>query len=94
MNGKRIIKQLDQIVAAGRMTEVEAARLRETAGTPAFDAAMGVVRARHASAQMDGAVRSSEMTQGEADAYLDRLREGEHPQGLRARLAKHRPRTH
>ena len=94
MNEKRIIKQLDQMVAARRVTETEAARLRETAGTPAFDGAMGAVRARHASAQMDAAIGSGELTKEEADAYLDRLRKGEHPQGLRARLAKHRRRTH
>ena len=94
MNEKRIIKQLDKLVAAGRITEAEAARLRETAGTPGFDAAMWAVRARHASAKMDGAVQSGELTQAEADGYLDRIRRGEHPQGLRARLANHRPRTH
>ncbi len=94
MNEKRIIKQLDKMVATERMTEAEAAHLRETAGTPGFDAAMGAVRARHASAQMDSAIRSGELTQEEADAYLDRLRNGDHPQGLRARLANHRPRTH
>ena len=94
MKPDRILGQLDKMVAAGRITESEAERLRATAGTPEFDAAMGAVRARHAGAQMDGAIRSGEMTQEAADAYLERLRRGEHPKGLRARLAKHRPRTH
>ena len=94
MKPDRILGQLDKMVASGRITEAEAARLRATAGTPEFDAAMGAVRARHAGAQMEGAIRSGEMTQEEADADLERLRRGEHPKGLRARLAKHRPRTH
>lgn len=94
MNPDRILEQLDKMVAAGRITESEAAHLRATAGTPEFDAAMGAVRARHAEAKMDVAIRSGEMTQEDADANLERLRRGEHPTGLRARLAKHRPRTH
>jgi len=94
VNDDRIIKQLDTMVAAGRVTEAEAAPLRETAGTPAFDAAMGAMRARHASAQMDGAIRSGELTKEEADAYLDRLRKGSTRKASGARLAKHRPRTH
>lgn len=94
MKPDRVLAQLDKMVAAGRITESEAARLRATAGTPEFDAAMGAVRARHAGAQMEEAIRSGEMTQVEADANLERLRRGEHPKGLRARLAKHRPRTH
>jgi hypothetical protein len=94
MKPDRILGQLDKMVAAGRITESEAAHLRATAGTPEFDAAMGAVRSRHAGAQMEGAIDSGAMTQVEADAYLERLRRGEHPKGLRARLAKHRPRTH
>jgi hypothetical protein len=94
MKPDRILEQLDKMVAAGRITEPEAARLRATAGTPEFDVAMGAVRARHAGDQMDDAIRSGELTQEEADAHLDRLRQGEHPKGLRARLASHRPRSH
>jgi hypothetical protein len=40
---------------------------------------------------MESAVGAGEMSQEEADRYLDRLRSGEHPEGLRARLRKHRP---
>ncbi len=94
MNSDRVLGQLENMVAAGRITESEAAHLRATAGTPEFDAAMGAVRARHAGALLEGAVRSGEMAQEEADANLARLRRGEHPKGLRARLANHRPRSH
>ena len=37
---------------------------------------------------------AGEMSQEEADQYLERLRKGEHPKGLRARLRKHGPRKH
>jgi|SRR5579863_7008013 len=94
MNQDRIIEQVDKMVASGRITDDEAARLRATKGTADFDAAVGAIRARHASAQMDGAIAEGEMTPEEADSYLERLRSGEHPKGLRARLRKHRPRQH
>ena len=42
---------------------------------------------------MEGAIAQGEMTQEEADGYLERLRSGEHPKGLRARLRKHRTST-
>jgi hypothetical protein len=77
-------------VASGRITEDEAAQLRASEGTPEFDAAVGAIRARHAGAQMEGAIADGEMSQEEADGYLDRLRNGEHPRGLRARLRMHR----
>lgn len=94
MKPDRILGRLDKMIAAGRITEPEAARLRATVGTAEFDAAMGAIRARHAGPAMDGAVRSGEITQEDADRYLERLRSGEHPKGLRARLAQHRPRNH
>jgi polyhydroxyalkanoate synthesis regulator phasin len=90
MKEDRIIEQLDKMVSSGRMTAEEAARLRATAGTSEFEAAMGEVRARHASAHLDSAVSAGQMTQEEADDQLQRLRAGEHPKGLRARLRMHR----
>jgi polyhydroxyalkanoate synthesis regulator phasin len=92
MRPRRIIEQVDKLVKSGRITEEEAVRLRATEGTGEFDAAVGEIRARHASAHMDRAIANGEMSQEEADGYLGRLRNGEHPKGLRARLRKHRPR--
>jgi hypothetical protein len=91
MNERRIIGQIDKMVTSGRITEDEAVRLRAAEGRPEFDVAVGEIRARHAGAHMEGAVRAGEMSRQEADGYLERLRSGEHPKGLRARLAKHRP---
>ena len=94
MKQDRIVEQVDKMVASGRITEEEAERLRATEGTADFDAAVGEIRARHASAHMGKAIAEGEMTQEEADSYVERLRGGEHPEGLRARLRKHRPRRH
>ena len=94
MKEKRILQQLDKMVASGRITEDEAADLRAAEGTEQFERAVGVIQARHAGEHIESAIAAGEMTQEEADAYLDRLRRGDHPKGLRARLAKHRPRTH
>ena len=54
---------------------------------------MGAVRARHAGTRVARAVAAGDMSQGEADANLERLRSGEHPEGLRARLAPDRSGT-
>jgi polyhydroxyalkanoate synthesis regulator phasin len=89
MKQNRIIEQIDKMVASGRITEEEATQLRATEGTAEFDAAVGAIRARHAGAHMESAVGKGELSQEEADGYLERLRNGEHPKGLRARLAKH-----
>jgi hypothetical protein len=90
MNDDRILQQVDRMVASGRITDEEAAALRAAEGTPEFDAVVGVVRARHAGAHLEAAVAEGDMSQEEADGYLARLRGGEHPKGLRARLRMHR----
>jgi polyhydroxyalkanoate synthesis regulator phasin len=92
MNQERIIEQVEKMVRSGRITEEEAEQLRATEGTADFDSAVGDIRARHAEAHMEGVIAQGEMSQEEADGYLVRLRDGEHPEGLRARLRKHRPR--
>jgi len=94
MQEERIIQQVDKMLTSGRITEEEAVRLRATEGTAEFDAAVGEIRARHAGAHMEVAIADGEMSQEEADGYLKSLRNGEHPKGLRARLARHRPRRH
>jgi polyhydroxyalkanoate synthesis regulator phasin len=90
MQENRIVRQVDRMVASGRITEEEAAQLRAAEGTPGFDAVVGTIRARHAGAHMEVAVAEGDMSQDEADDYLARLRSGEHPKGLRARLRMHR----
>jgi hypothetical protein len=92
MRQERILEQLDTMVASGRVTEEEAARLRATEGTSEFEAAVGAIRARHAGTHMESAVAGGDMSDEEAQSYLGRLRNGEHPEGLRARLRMHRAR--
>ncbi len=90
MKQERILQQVDKMVKLGRITEEEAVHLRATEGTADFDAAMGAIRARHAGVHMDAAIASGDMSQEESEGYLERLRNGEHPEGLRLRLRKHR----
>ncbi|HET9051704.1 MAG TPA: hypothetical protein VFO60_08365 [Candidatus Dormibacteraeota bacterium] len=82
----RVLARLDGMVAEGRVTAAEAARLREARDQEEFELAMGAVRARHAGSRLDGAVASGRMTPEEAGAWRERLREGEHPRELRGLL--------
>jgi polyhydroxyalkanoate synthesis regulator phasin len=93
MRPERIVEQVDKMVRSGRITPEEAERLRATEGTTDFEAAVAAIRARHAGAHMSSAVANGVMSQEEADGYVERLRKGEHPVGLRARLraVTHRP---
>jgi polyhydroxyalkanoate synthesis regulator phasin len=91
MQRERIIEQLDHMVESGRITPEEAARLRAAEGTAEFDAVLNEVRARHAGALTQAAVADGGMRQEEADALLERVRHGEHPEGLRSRLRRHGP---
>ena len=86
MQQERIIEQLEKMVASGRITPEEAARLRASAGTPDFDAVMGEIRARHAQVHTDAAVATGRLSQEKADASLDRVRGGEHPAAARAQI--------
>ena len=94
MREDRIIQQLDKMVAAGQVTEEEAERLRATQGTGDFASVLGDIRARHASVRLEDAVRDGVMDAAEAAEQLERLRSGEHPKGLRARLSRHRSTRH
>jgi hypothetical protein len=87
---ERILQQLDKMVASGQVTPDESERLQEVQGRPEFEAAVLDVRLRHAGERLHSAVSAGEMSQQEADDQLDRLRRGEHPTGLRARLRAHR----
>jgi polyhydroxyalkanoate synthesis regulator phasin len=86
MEHERIIEQLEKMVAAGRITPEEAARLRASAGGPEFDAVMGTIRTRHARPHTDAAVAAGRMSTEEADALLDRVRAGDHSPALRSQI--------
>jgi hypothetical protein len=89
---RRLLMRLDHMVESGRVTDDEAARLRAATGPQEIDHAVGAIRARHAGARLDAAVAGGDMSREEADGFLERLRNGEHPRGLRSHLARLRPR--
>ena len=81
----RVPRHLDRLVASGRLTPQEAARLR--AGDPAeIDAAAAEIRLRHTRAVLDMAVDEGAIGRLEADSLLDQLRSGEPAADLRARI--------
>ncbi len=86
MDTERMMERLDAMVASGRITPDEAARLRATEGTSEFEEAVAAVRARHAQSHTDRAVGDGRMSAEEADGYLDRVRSGEHSRELRSSI--------
>ncbi len=86
MDPQRMMERLDAMVAKGRITTEEAARLRAAEGTPEFDRVIVAIRARHAQAHTDPAVVEGRMSQHDADAYLERVRTGEHSRELRTHI--------
>ena len=85
---KRIIERLDQMVASGRVTPTEAAKLRSAALPSEFNATILEIRVRHAGTRLTAAVQEGQMTREEADAYLEQMKDGEHPRSLRAHLRR------
>jgi CHASE3 domain sensor protein len=88
MNRKRLLERLDHMVESGQVTAEEAGRLRSATTDAEFEAATVAIRTRHASASMSAAVEAGQMTQAEADANLAGVRNGEHPRGLGAHVAR------
>jgi uncharacterized membrane protein YraQ (UPF0718 family)/YHS domain-containing protein len=86
MDAARMMQRLDAMVANGRITDEEAAQLRATEGTPAFEDAVARVRARHAQAHTDPAVAAGTMSEDEADQLLGRVLAGEHTAELRKQV--------
>ncbi|HEV3351675.1 MAG TPA: permease [Acidimicrobiales bacterium] len=86
MDPQRMMERLDAMVSNGRITVEEAAQLRSTDGTPAFDDAVAGIRARHAQAHTDPAVADGTMSQEEADGLLERVLAGEHSTELRKQV--------
>jgi len=82
----RLLEHLESMVASGRVTEPEAARLREARDPAAFGAVLRDIRVRHAEARFEDAVVDGRVDRGEADAVLDRMRRGEHTRSLRGYL--------
>jgi hypothetical protein len=82
----RLVDRLDRMVESGRVTEQEAGRLRTAAAPGEFEEGILDIRLRHAGTTLDPAVHEGSLTREEADTFLGRLRNGEHPGALRAQL--------
>jgi polyhydroxyalkanoate synthesis regulator phasin len=85
----RLVKRLDKLVEAGRVTPEEAARLRAATDSSEFDDTVLEIRLRHARVIVDEAVADGRVSQAEADVLLERLRNREDPsflRGLRRRV--------
>lgn len=89
---ERLVNGLGRMVASGQVNEEEATRIRAAAEPAELDDAAVRIRVRHASAKLAAAVEAGSMTQAEADGYLERLKGGEHPRGLRSHLSRLVPR--
>jgi hypothetical protein len=85
---RRILRQLDRMVATGRVTAHEAGRLRAAGSADDFQAVLGEVRARHAGPALDAAVADGGLSQPEADDLRHRVRDGEHGSELRKRFRR------
>ena len=89
---ERLVEQADKMVASGRLTAEEAARLNAAPDPDRAEAVLRDIRARHAGERLDVAVAEGAMTRAEADEVLERVRGGEHSRRLRSHLAQFRPR--
>ena len=83
IDSSQLLGRLDKMVAAVRLTEEEAERLRAAAESGGLDAAVQELRGKHAQATVGAAVEDGRVSQEEANALLERLEVGEHPRFLR-----------
>jgi hypothetical protein len=86
-DGPRLMARLERMLAAGRITSEEAARLRTASGTDELDREAKQIRMRHFRAQVNAALADGRLSRSEAEALLDRLAQGESPRVLSGLLA-------
>ena len=89
---ERLLRRVDKMVEAGRVTGEEAERVRAAADSGELDDAVREIRLRHARARVGAELRDGRVTQDEADLILQRLENGEHPRLLRG-LRRHKSST-
>jgi CRISPR/Cas system-associated endoribonuclease Cas2 len=89
----QMLERVDKIVAAGRLTEEEGARLHAAAHSGGLDEELRKVRLRHAKARLQRSVESGRVSEDDAQRILERLNAGDDPRivlGLRAQAEDHR----
>lgn len=75
--GDGLEKKLTKMVAAGRLTEAEAERLRAAATPDEREDVARALQRRHAQGRIDQAVEDGRLTEVEATSLGQRLDEGE-----------------
>ncbi len=89
-SARQILERIDTMLAAGRITEKDAARLRSAADRGGLEEALQEIRLRHAKGRIAEALSSGLLTTEGARAAVERLDNGEDPRTV-LRLA-HRAR--
>lgn len=79
---RQVLERLDKLVQAGRVSEEEAERLRQAAGTNQFAEIVREFRLAHVSERLDEAVSHGQLPEDEAAVILERLESGEPPKFL------------
>ena len=94
LTSAHVLDRVDKMVAAGRLTEEEGARLRAAARSGGLDKEVRRIRVRHAKARLESAVESGRVSKEQAQRVLERLDEGADPRivlGLGAKTRGHPP---
>ena len=68
------------------MFEEEASALASAETEEAREAIMRGIRARHAAARLEAAVTAGDISAGEAERLVDKVRRGDHSSALRRRI--------
>lgn len=82
----RLLKHLGRMVESRRLTPGEAERLCAARGPGEFFTAVRDVRVRHAATRLRGTAAGGCLTWEKADAFLQRLRSGDHAGSPRVEL--------
>ena len=92
-DGPGFAARVEKMLASGRISEDEAARVRAAVASGGdVDGAVGQIRLRHAQEWVAAAIGDGRMTQAEADDVLARLAGGEDPRTVRrGRHRRHGP---
>ena len=89
----QVLARVDKMMAAGRLTEEEGARLRAAAHSGALGGELQNIRLRHAKARIARDASSGRVSEDETELLLQRLNDGADPRivlGLGARALGYR----
>ena len=84
----RMASRIDKMLAAGRITEEEADRVRAAAESGDLGTAVNEIRARHVREWVAHQVQAGHLSQADADEVLERAERGEDPGSIRSALRR------